>query len=81
MKRDIRSLIIIFSALVCSSASVFSQTYTLNNTLNGTTVNTCSGTFYDSGGAGGNDTNNKDRQVTPYSLLLALLIFIKSHYR
>jgi hypothetical protein len=43
---------------------VFSQTYLLNATTNNTTINTCGGNFYDSGGAAGQYTNNQNYTVT-----------------
>ena len=40
------------------------QNYNLNNALSGSTVNTCSGNFYDSGGNGGAYNNNQNLSVT-----------------
>ena len=45
---------------VCSDA----QTYNLNGTISGTTINTCSGNFYDSGGNNGRYQNNESYNVT-----------------
>jgi gliding motility-associated-like protein len=48
-------------ALVCILAiDVTAQTYTLNSTLNGTTVTTCSGTFLDNGGGADYSVNRAD---------------------
>ena len=44
--------------------SVCGQTYTLNASLNGQTITTCSGNFYDSGGPNGSYGSNQDYTVT-----------------
>lgn len=46
------------------SFTAFSQTYLMNGTTNGTTVNTCAGTIYDSGGAAGTFQNSEDYTLT-----------------
>jgi gliding motility-associated-like protein len=43
---------------------VFSQNYPLNAANNNTTISTCGGNFYDSGGATGQYTNNQNRTIT-----------------
>ena len=50
----IRSLLLLFTMFLVVTSNGFAQTYNMSNT----TVNTCSGTFYDPGGAGGNYGNN-----------------------
>lgn len=47
--------------LLLSSSILFSQTYTINS---GGTINTCSGTLYDSGGASGNYGSNETYSIT-----------------
>lgn len=54
-----------FACLLFASAAS-AQTYQIN-AVNGQTVTTSSGTFYDSGGSGGSYGNNESYQVTFYS--------------
>ncbi|MBN2683449.1 MAG: PKD domain-containing protein [Bacteroidales bacterium] len=56
-------LSIIISIIVISQLSAFSQTYQINS-VNGQTINTCSGTFYDSGGSAGTYQNSENYSVT-----------------
>lgn len=51
---------------VISSSSLLAQNYTMGsaNNSNGSTVTTCSGNFYDSGGPSGNYGNNQNITVT-----------------
>ncbi|MBT8278052.1 MAG: T9SS type B sorting domain-containing protein, partial [Bacteroidia bacterium] len=51
--------IVLFISLI-ASFTVYSQDYLMQNG----TVNTCSGTFYDTGGAGGNYANNETLSFT-----------------
>lgn len=52
---------IILYCVVLSSSLLYAQSYNINT---GGTISTCSGTFYDSGGSGGNYTNNEDYTIT-----------------
>lgn len=55
-----KSLLLLFMGITAFSS--FSQTYNMPAGTN--TVNTCSGTFYDSGGSGGNYGYGQDRTYT-----------------
>ncbi len=57
-----RSIFIIL--LLFISMDMFSQTYLLDSSTNGTTINTCSGILYDSGGASGNYSSNENYTIT-----------------
>lgn len=54
--------------------SVCGQTYILNASLNGQTITTCSGNFYDSGGPNGSYGSNQDYTVTFVSATPGLCI-------
>ena len=53
-----------FPAFLLILVEMASAQYVLNSTSNGTTVNTCSGTFYDSGGSGSNYSGNQNYTIT-----------------
>ena len=55
--------IIILLTITLSYLYTFAQTYNMDQ-VNGQTINTCSGTFYDSGGSGGDYSNDETYQVT-----------------
>lgn len=50
--------------IICVDFVCISQTYILDGTTSGTTVNTCSGDFYDSSGPTGRYRNNENYSIT-----------------
>ena len=65
MRRYLKYLFLILT-LSTSVISLFGQTYVMGSgqATNNATITTCSGTFYDSGGANSNYANNENRTVT-----------------
>ncbi len=51
-------------AMFFALAGMQAQTYNMTTAVNGTTINTCSGTFYDSGGAAAGYGNNQNITLT-----------------
>lgn len=60
----VRRFVFLGVLLMLLWGSLCGQTYTLNAALNGQTITTCSGTFYDSGGPNGNYGNSQNYTVT-----------------
>ena len=75
MIKNLKYLVVLFM-LLSSVVSLFGQNYILNNSLNNSTVSTCSGNFYDSGGASSNYSNNQNRTVTFCSNISGEAIFL-----
>ncbi len=49
---------------ISMSSGLFAQTYIMNSSTNNTTVSTCNGTLYDSGGAAGSYQNSESYTIT-----------------
>lgn len=60
----IKRFVLLGVLLMLLWGSVCGQTYTLNASLNGQTITTCSGNFYDSGGPNGSYGSSQDYTVT-----------------
>ena len=77
MRRYLKYLFLIL-ILSNSVISLFGQTYVMGSgqATNNATITTCSGTFYDSGGANSNYTNNQNRTVTFCSNISGEAIFL-----
>ena len=77
MRRYLKYLFLILT-LSTSVISLFGQTYVMGSgqATNNATITTCSGTFYDSGGANSNYANNENRTVTFCSSIPGQEIFL-----
>jgi|GEM_PF-2740629 len=63
MRNTLVSFVLTLATLLCGLV-LCAQTVTLNGASNGTTVTSCAGTIYDSGGPTGNYSNDQDYSIT-----------------